>query len=337
MAVDNDTVTLPGGRVISRATADAAADWLTLLMSREADAELLGQLGKWRTASADHEAAWQHVESVTGRMKSLGSGPAYAALSSYDSKARPATVARRRAVQVLLWGGLVTGTGLLASHSGNWQIQLADCRSATGEQRRFTLEDGTQLLLNTGSAVNLRFDAGERRILLIEGEIMVTTRHYLGTPADPRPLLVETAEGSVRSLGTRFTVRQHPAYSSVAVLDSAVEVTAWGAPGQARVLHAGEQTQFSREAIEVPRANGEQMVAWTRGQLLADEQRLDDFLAELDRYRPGMVRVDPQIADLRLSGVFPLADTDRILATLPSVLPVRVQWRTRYWVTVVPA
>jgi len=76
--------------------------------------------------------------------------------------------------------------------------------------------------------------------------------------------------------------------------------------------------------------------AWARGQLVADEQRLGDFLAELGRYRPGLLRVDPRIAGLRLSGVFPLADTDRILDTLPSVLPVRLQWRTRYWVTVVP-
>jgi transmembrane sensor len=50
-----------------------------------------------------------------------------------------------------------------------------------------------------------------------------------------------------------------------------------------------------------------------------------------------VLRIDPQIASLRLSGVFPLADTDRILATLPSVLPVRVQWSTRFWVTVTPA
>jgi transmembrane sensor len=102
-------------------------------------------------------------------------------------------------------------------------------------------------------------------------------------------------------------------------------------------VHAGEQTQFSREAVETPRPADENADAWVRGQLVADEQRLGDFLAELDRYRRGVLRIDPQIASLRLSGVFPLADTDRILATLPSVLPVRVQWSTRFWVTVTPA
>lgn len=150
-------------------------------------------------------------------------------------------------------------------------------------ERSFALEDGTQLLLNTQSAVNLRFDASERRILLVAGEIMVATRHGSSLAADPRPLLVETAEGSIRSLGTRFTVRQRPERTDVVVLESAVAISSRLAPGSTRVLHAGEQTQFSHETIETPTLTGEQADAWTRGQLLADEQRLGDFLAELDR------------------------------------------------------
>src|SRR5690606_14207401 len=232
---------------------------------------------------------------------------------------RPSSPARRRATRMLLWGGLATGAGLLASHTGTWQPTLADCRSGTGEQRNFTLEDGTRLTLNTDSAVDLRFDTNQRRIVLVAGEIMVATGHGPGL-TDPRPLWVATAEGSIRSLGTRFTVRQHAERTSVAVLESAVEVSPWSGSGSARLLHAGERTQFSRNAVEAPRPADEHADAWARGQLVADEQRLDDFLAELGRYRPGVLRVDPHIAGLRISGVFPLADTDRILATLPSVL-----------------
>ena len=336
MATHGDTLTLPGGRVISRATAHAAADWLTLLMSGEAGDEQQRQWREWRQAHGDHEAAWQHLEAVTGRVKSLERAPAYTALSSYGAKGQPASAARRRATRMLLWGGIATGAGLLASRTGTWQTTMADLRSGTGEQRNVTLEDGTQLTLNTDSAVNLRFDAKQRRILLVAGEIMITTRHGAGQ-ADPRPLMVATAEGSVRALGTRFTVRQRAERTSVAVLESAVEISPWAGPGGARLLRAGEQTQFSRNTVDEPRAADEHADAWSRGQLVADEQRLDDFLAELGRYRPGILRVDPQVAALRFSGVFPLADTDRILATLPSVLPVRVHWRTRFWATIVPA
>ncbi|HBD34979.1 MAG TPA: histidine kinase, partial [Cupriavidus sp.] len=59
-----------------------------------------------------------------------------------------------------------------------------------------------------------------------------------------------------------------------------------------------------------------------------------DFLAEVDRYRPGRLRCAPDVADLRVSGTFPIADTDRILDALRTALPVRIQFLTRYWTTV---
>ncbi|WP_370444251.1 hypothetical protein [Candidatus Burkholderia verschuerenii] len=52
--------------------------------------------------------------------------------------------------------------------------------------------------------------------------------------------------------------------------------------------------------------------------------RLADFLSEIGRYRRGVVRCDASIADLRLSGTYPLDDTDRVLAALAHALPVRI-------------
>ena len=65
--------------------------------------------------------------------------------------------------------------------------------------------------------------------------------------------------------------------------------------------------------------------------------RLADFVQELSRYRPGWLRCDPAVADLRVSGVFQIDDTDRALAAVAHALPVRVERRTRYWVTLIPA
>ncbi|MNN64333.1 fec operon regulator FecR [compost metagenome] len=67
---------------------------------------------------------------------------------------------------------------------------------------------------------------------------------------------------------------------------------------------------------------------------MAERQPLGQFLAELARHRPGFLRCSDEAAGLLLTGVFPLADTDRILAALERSLPVRVSYRTRYWVSV---
>ena len=56
-----------------------------------------------------------------------------------------------------------------------------------------------------------------------------------------------------------------------------------------------------------------------------------------DSYRPGLITLAPEVAGLRLSGVFPLADTDRILQSLVQVLPVRIHVPVRYWVRIGPA
>ncbi|MCY1306948.1 Protein FecR [compost metagenome] len=67
---------------------------------------------------------------------------------------------------------------------------------------------------------------------------------------------------------------------------------------------------------------------------MAERQPLGQFLAELARHRPGLLRCSDDVAELLLTGVFPLADTDSILAALERSLPVRVSYRTRYWVSV---
>src|SRR3546814_7179572 len=57
--------------------------------------------------------------------------------------------------------------------------------------------------------------------------------------------------------------------------------------------------------------------------------RLEDFLNEVGRYRQGYLKCAASIADLRLSGVFRLEDTDKLLAVLPRTLPVQLRYRTR--------
>jgi hypothetical protein len=60
------------------------------------------------------------------------------------------------------------------------------------------------------------------------------------------------------------------------------------------------------------------------------------LLRELRRYRPGLLRWDPALERLRVTGTFQLDDNDRILALLAASLPLQVHYRTRYWVSLTP-
>ena len=68
--------------------------------------------------------------------------------------------------------------------------------------------------------------------------------------------------------------------------------------------------------------------------LIANEMPLASFLQELSRYRPGRLSCSDEAGALRVVGAFPLADSDKVLAILQDVLPVRVRHITRYWVRV---
>lgn len=75
--------------------------------------------------------------------------------------------------------------------------------------------------------------------------------------------------------------------------------------------------------------------AWSQGVLFARNQRLADFAVELGRYRRGLLRCAPEVANLRITGAFQLHNTDAVLAALPDTLPVSVVYRTRWWVSIV--
>jgi len=205
---------------------------------------------------------------------------------------------------------------------------LADQRTATGEQRTIRLDDGTLINLNTHSAVDVRFDDKQRRVILQEGEILIETGH-----GDARPFIVETREGRMRALGTRFLVKREEQGTRLSVLQSAVAAHPQSSPEE-QVLREGQQMLIRSDGLGPIVALNLGADAWTRGMLVVDNARLEDLVREIGRYRPGLLGVAPEVADLRITGSFPLQNTDLALSALLPTLPVQIEHRTQWWVTV---
>ncbi len=285
-----------------------AVEWWVELQSGEDTRQQQLALQRWLAEHPDHERAWRHIRDVSRRCQGLseatGAAVARAALTRPGSAKRRASV---KALAILLFAGDATWIAREQSPRRAWG---ADVRTAVGERRTLTLADGTRVTLNTDSAVDIRFSGTERRVRLVSGEIMVATGH--DDSAHPsRPFVVETAQGRLQPLGTRFAVRQLADTSRLDVFEGAVRIRPFDVPDLAPVIHAGERARFTRAGVSAVEAVGENDAAWVDGLIVASSMRLADFLAELDRYRPGHVRCDPAVADLRLSGTFPLADTDQ--------------------------
>lgn len=309
---------------IAPAVVEQASHWLMLQWGGELDGEQRQQFADWQAADPEHQRAWQRLERLQGTIAGVPAHTANAVLRELPD-------ARRRQTLKLLGLLLVAGgSGHLIQSQLPWREAMADLRSGTGERLQRTLADGSHLALNSDSAVNIRFSETERRIHLLRGELLLDS----GQDPAHRPLIVETAAGEIQALGTRFSVYEIDGGSRVELYEGELELRPRNAP--ALRLQAGQQRWFSAERTGATGQADRNAIAWNEGRLIAERMSLGQFLAELARHRPGVLRCDPQIADLPLTGVFPLADTDRVLAALQQSLPVEVQSVTRYWVTVRP-
>lgn len=303
----------------------AAAEWLTLSMDADFSQQDIERLEQWRNADPEHERAWQHIEHISGNLQRLHGKAAAQTLSKLHS------TSKRSTLKALAWLGLLTGSGLLASRTETWQLHMADYSTGTGELKDITLEDGTHIVLNMRSAIDVRISDTHRLVTLLHGEMMVTTGHQAG---EQRPFTVATAHGNITPLGTQFNVRLTDTNTQVTVLEGAVKVTSQD--GNQAIVHAAEHTSFTGSVIAPISTATMQVSAWRKGLLFANDMRLADLAEELQRYRPGFIRCDEAIAELKISGVFPLQDTTEALDAIPNSLPVNIVYRTRYWVRITP-
>ena len=307
---------------VSSRVAEQAVHWLLEMQQGTLTPRQQAAWQQWLNAHSEHQRAWEQIQQVNQRLRGMPSPLAHAALNA------PTLRSRRQALKLLL----ILGAGSAAVWSLRQQHILpplsADYRSPVGQRRTVRLADGSQLQLNTGSAVDVHIDGQQRLVRLLEGEILLTAR------AGQTPLRVLTGQGLLSSQAARLNVRQFNDHTQLAVLDGQVDVMPNSYSGLPLSVEAAHQVNFTRKGWDSPRPTDANSGAWADGMLVAAHMRLEDFLGELGRYRRGQLNCDPQVANLLLSGSYPLDDSERILDLLEVSLPVKVRRFTRYWVTV---
>ncbi|MFF7706274.1 FecR domain-containing protein [Pseudomonas sp. NPDC007930] len=303
---------------VSAQVLDAAIAW-QLRLDGGATARQQAAFSRWHGESEEHARAWRQLGMLDQRF-AAAAGPVRQVLVQPRERR-----SLRRGLAVL---ALAVAAGGLASQTETAGYWLADQRTATGEVRALRLADGTQVELDTHSAIDIRFDANERRIVLQSGDIYVKTAH-----GDSRPFIVQTADGRLRALGTQFLVSREAGGTRLGVVQSAVAARPAHLATE-QVINQGQQVLMHKGALSAPSSLPANSDAWTRGMLVVDNIRLADLLEQLARYRSGVLRAAPEVADLRITGSFPLHDTDLALRALQPTLPVRIEQRTPWWVTV---
>jgi transmembrane sensor len=231
--------------------------------------------------------------------------------------AKPARGPTRRVPRL----AVATLLAVVVAAIGLYFLQLRPERfeTAFGEQRSFTLSDGSLVTLNTSSAIEVRFDKGQRRVALLAGEALFQVAHDTTRPFD-----VSAREVIVHAVGTQFNVDRHAPDTRIMVVEGRVEVSA----GAAHVpLGAGEQMTLAPQGSpKVSSANVAAGTAWTKRELIFDNQPIGEIAAELNRYNRQVIDIQGEALRAEpVTGVFQSHDPESFLAFIGRIPGVIVE------------
>lgn len=296
-----------------------AASWLVRLeQDRSAATRQAWQV--WHDADPVHAEVWRRFSRVQGVLPACDSAAA-TALSQVDFG-----VGRRRALKLLVLAGGAGGGALALVGEVRRTGWMAEHRTAAGEQRRLALGGNAVLMMNTGTALDVSRQGRQLDIVLHGGEIMLDTRR------DDTMARVMTRHGAIEATRAHLAVRVQHEATRVALGEGQAAIETRGQLNAG--VPAGQVRRFNAAQVSPQPGWAGHEFAWVQGMLIADGMRLDAFLEELARYRPGVLRCAAGVAHWRVDGSFRVMHTDQVLMTLAQVMGLKLTYRTRYWVQV---
>jgi len=346
----------------SRQALEDAATWLIDL--REGDLDLDGQreFGRWLRASPEHIRAYLEMSALyadaphfvraedvdvdalvtqargESNLFVLGGGPATSAAAPHRR------ISRIRRVGLALAASVVAA----AVSALIWYENFHDVYSTDiGEQHSVALADGSTITLDSKSKVRIHFTSRIREIELLKGQALFSAAKDVA-----RPFIVRSGELNVQAVGTRFDVYRKRAATTITVVEGKVAVSSGGAAQPAADAHsedavqnlppvsftparaskptvfvaAGEQLVATADALpSAQKANVASATAWTQRELRFLGTPLVEVVEEFNRCnRLQMKLSDPQLATLRMSGVFSSNDPETLLQFLREQLQLNV-------------
>lgn len=188
--------------------------------------------------------------------------------------------------------------------------------SADKEQKLVTLADGSSARLDRGTRLAVA-DGGKGPIRIEAGAAFFAVRH------DPaRAFIVQTGDVTITDIGTQFEVTRRGRQVAVAVEEGSVDVSWQGNP--ATRLSAGQTFAIAGEGQTaiVRKVDPASVASWRDGRLIYDDQPLSLVAADISRYTPDPISVDPAVADVRLSGILLIEDGSHLVDQIKALLPV---------------
>jgi transmembrane sensor len=292
-----------------------AVAWVIRLQNSRVTQEERRAFEAWQAQSPQHVLVYRRVSTIW-------ESPELTAAAAVVARASPSWLDSKPTFSLrwpVLAAACLVFVVLLADHfdiSIRWQ---ADYQTEAGERRTVELPDRSIATLNTQTAIALSYDATVRRIRLLKGEVFLKVQRDA-----QRPFFVESADTTVRAVGTSFVVRTDPDGDRITVLEGAVEVEPKAKTDLPVAVTAGSQIQAEPQHLGRPKAiDVVTASSWMRGRLVVQNVPFAQVLKELERYHAGRILLlNRQVGHINVTGTYDIDDPAGALALLLQTVPL---------------
>jgi transmembrane sensor len=297
-----------------------------------------GWKNNWRNHSPSHNQAYEKIARLWHNLDALLQAWRQQQTISTDTfdeqlfkqpenpvkRIRP-TSTKKRQLHVLTVAASFILAILLSLFPDYWRNPWADYRTLIGEQSSLTLADGSIVHLNSGTAINTRFTANTRQVVLLRGEAEFEVAHDRN-----RPFTVSSGDIHTQAIGTKFIVRYEGEEGLTSLLEGKIRCFSKAGvnqSGSAFIMMPGQQAPFRKNRIGSPsRIDTANADAWKNGRLLMNFVTLEQAIQEINRYRRGAVKVlDDKLAKREINAAIDLKHIKVWLDALETTLPVKVR------------
>ncbi len=194
------------------------------LLKKQSNKEKLSEqeqksIAEWKSrdpeASSQIEGLWRHSAAYEVRYQVDTDKGLQRLRQKMAEESQP--VSDNKMVRMLSWRWIAVAAvlvGCMISLPLILQPELPVYETAVGEIEEVSLPDGSVVVLNEGSRLQLSraFTKGERRAVVLEGEA------YFDIQSNPKdPFTITTQKTEVQVLGTEFSLRAYPEEDSTVV------------------------------------------------------------------------------------------------------------------------
>ena len=220
---------------------------------------------------------------------------------------------------------LLLGTGflLLKGMAGDaGKEAVASIYAPAGSRVAFSLPDGTEGMLNSGSTLSYSMPFEKKRNVALTGEAWFAVTHD-----EKHPFSVDAGNLDLTVLGTVFNVNAYPDenYTEV-VLETGSILVNCGQYKEGMVMQPSERLVYRNSKITRSNADPSKYSSWTEGKLVFRSDSMSEVARRLERwYNVNVELMDSDLENYSFRATFEDDPLEEVLKFLSMTSPLRYE------------